>query len=55
MRTAHRQTTGCAVAHRTRAAESACYERRARALARLQALANASAKDDANSYDNDKV
>ena len=47
MRTPHRQTTGCAVAHRTRAAESECYERRRRALERLQALANASsAKDD---------
>jgi len=48
--TAHRET-GCATAHRTRAGAVACCERRARAIARLQALANASAKDDANYYD----
>jgi len=58
MKTVHQWETGCATAHRTRAGDAACCERRRRALARLQALANASAKDDANySYydNNDKV
>jgi len=49
MKTVHQWETGCAVAHRTRAGAVACCERRARAIARLQALANASAAD-ANYY-----
>ena len=43
MKTRHQWETGCATAHRTRAAESACYERRRRAIARENAR-----KDDAN-------